>query len=394
MSWSAFRTAWLAWIQQLYTGYFACVMATGIVSIALLLNHTPFLSDALWAIGGALLLFLLAIYLLRWVRYPRDVQRDATDPTRLFGYFTLVAGCGVLATRAALSSWVAVPVILTAIAVILWLLFLYWAFAILLFTNERPIEQSVNGAWLIAIVATESLAITWVLLAHVHAGLIPALQFLSYAFWTFGVLLYLIFITFIAYRFFFSRVRPTDLTPPYWINMGAMAITTVAGVRLLQTPQPSAFLASLRPYIAGFTIMMWAWGTWWIPLLVMIGIWKYGVRRQPLRYEPALWSIVFPLGMYATALHLLSQLPGIEFFSVVAPTFTWIAFAAWLLVLAGWLYSVLRAIARLRMRDGSQQPSVVLTGSEERLNQGTWQAPSDEGPEPPPQEELRRISDR
>lgn len=73
---------------------------------------------------------------------------------------------------------------------------------------------------------------------------------------------YLVFITFIAQRFFFSRLWPTDPTPPYWINMGAMAITTVAGVRLLQLAQPSPLLASLRPYIVGFTIMIWAWGTW------------------------------------------------------------------------------------------------------------------------------------
>ncbi len=366
MGQSVFRAAWLAWIQQLYTGYFACVMAGGIVSIALLLNHDLFLSDMLWAVSGALLLFLLAIYLLRWVRFPRDVHRDATDPTRLFGYFTLVAAFGVLATRAALAAWVVVPAILTALAVVLWLFFLYWAFGVLLFTNERPIEQSVNGAWLIAIVGTESLAITWVLLAKLHVGLMPVLQFLAYAFWTFGVLLYLIFITFIAYRFFFSRLRPTDLTPPYWINMGAMAITTVAGVRLLQIPQPSPFLAGLRPYIEGFTIMMWAWGTWWIPLLVIIGIWKYGIMRQPLRYEPGLWSIIFPLGMYATALHLLSQLPGLVFFSAVAPIFTWVAFAAWIIVMAGWLYSVLRAIARLRRWDGIQNGSDGRTEGEQR----------------------------
>lgn len=182
-----YRAAWFAWVQQLYTGYFACVMATGIVSIALLLNHTPLLSNALWAIGGVLLLFMIATYLLRWVRYPRDVQRDATNPTRLFGYFTIVAAFGVLATRAALSQWVVIPAILTAIAVTLWLFFIYWAFAILLFKNELPIEQPVNGAWLIAIVGTESLAITWVLLANLHVRLMPVLQFLSYTFWTFGV---------------------------------------------------------------------------------------------------------------------------------------------------------------------------------------------------------------
>src|SRR5690349_889098 len=105
-------------------------------------------------------------------------------------------------------------------------------------------------------------------------------------------------------------------------------------------------------------------------------------ERQPLRYEPALWSIVFPLGMYATALHLLSQLPGIGFFSLVAPMFTWIAFAARLLVLAGWLSSLLRAIARLRTLGGSQHCSDELTTSVERLTQDTWQMLPDEQSEP------------
>ncbi len=104
---------------------------------------------------------------------------------------------------------------------------------------------------------------------------------------------------------------------------------------------------------------------------MLIGIWKYGIRRQPLRYEPALWSIVFPLGMYATALHLLSQLPGIEFLSAIAPTFTWTAFAAWLLVMAGWLSTVLRAIARIRAEGGSQNTSEGLAGSDARLNKIT-----------------------
>ena len=366
---SVYKTAWLAWIQRLYTGYFACVMATGIISVALLYNRDFLLSNIFWAIGGVLLLFLLAIYLVRWVRFPHDVLSDATDPTRLFGYFTLVAACGVLATRAALASWIVIPAILTTITAVLWLFFLYWAFAILIFINERPIAQSVNGAWLIAIVGTESLANTWVLLAKLNAGLMPVLQFLAYTFWTFGVLLYLIFITFIVFRVSFSRLRPTDLTPPYWINMGAMAITTVAGVHLLQTPQPSPFLAGMRPYIEGFTIMMWAWGTWWIPLLVMIGIWKYGITRQPLCYEPALWSIVFPLGMYATALHLLDQLLGLGFFSVVAPTFTWIAVAAWVMVMAGWLYSVQRAITRLRTPSGSHNSPDGLIERDNRRTQ-------------------------
>jgi len=321
-------------------------MATGIVSVALLLNHALALSYILWALGFVFLIFLAAVYIVRGVRFPQMLRGDLVNPATAFGFFTFIAAMGVMATRSALGGWTVVPAILTCLAVVAWFGLTYWLFSSLTFTNEKPIEQALNGSWLIAIVATESLAITWVLLVPVAPAQREWLQLVAYAYWTFGVLLYLIFITLIIYRFFFLRVRPQDLTPPYWINMGAMAITTVAGVRLLGTPHPSAFLTTLHPYIEGFTVMMWAWGTWWIPLLLIIGVWKYFVAREPIRYQPALWSIVFPLGMYATAVQLLSHLAGLGFLGTIGPACVWIAFAAWLAVALGWLWSAFTA-ARL-----------------------------------------------
>ncbi len=344
------------WVKTLYPGYFASVMATGIVSVALLLIGVPLLSAVLLGIGSALFLLLALIYLWRGLAFRADFAKDLMDPTKVFGFFTLVAACGVLATRYALGGFVAVPALLTVAAFVFWLLLLYWAFAMLLFSNERPIEHSVNGSWLIAIVGTESLAITWVLLAPMLPEQRGALQLLSYLFWTFGVLLYLIFITLIVYRFAFRRIQPGDLTPPYWINMGAMAITTVAGVRLLQVAHPTAFIAALHPYIEGFTVMMWAWGTWWIPLLIIIGIWKYGISKERLSYDPSLWSIVFPLGMYAVAVYLLGRLPGLEVLQPVAPWLAWIAFAAWVFVGASWMWSLAKGLLRSTDRKMGKTP--------------------------------------
>jgi tellurite resistance protein TehA-like permease len=48
-----------------------------------------------------------------------------------------------------------------------------------------------------------------------------------------GCMLYLPLITLIFYRFTFVNVMSAQLTPPYWINMGAVAITTLAGARLI-----------------------------------------------------------------------------------------------------------------------------------------------------------------
>lgn len=350
----------MEWVRTLYPGYFASVMATGIVSVALLLTHALALSLALWAIDGALLIGLTVVYALRLMRFPRDMRRDLFDPASAFGFFTIIAGIGVLATRSALGGWTTVPAILTIIAAIAWFTLTYWTFAMLLITNKRPIQDALNGSWLIAIVATESLATTWALVTNINPAQRETLQLLAYTFWTFGVLLYLIFIALIMYRFFFLSIRPGDLKPPYWINMGAMAITTVAGIRLLDVAHPSALIETLRPYIEGFTVMMWAWGTWWIPLLLIIGFWKYVYAREPIRYHPSLWSVVFPLGMYATAVQLLTHIHGLEFLGAIGPACTWIAFAAWALVLLGWLWS---ATTATRQALQTQQPAQIAGGA-------------------------------
>jgi tellurite resistance protein TehA-like permease len=368
----AIKDTWLTWVRTLYSGYFASVMATGIVSVALLFSHEETLSTLLWVTGFVFLTYFVAVYLIRIIRFGGEVWRDAMDPSKVFGFFTFVAALGVMATRSALGGWTLVPGGLTLAAAVAWSILIYWAVAMMLFTNERPIERSVNGSWLVAIVATESLAITWVLLAAIWPNQRGALQLLAYTFWTFGVLLYLIFIALIMYRFFFRPIQSSDLTPPYWINMGAMAITTVAGARLLELADPGPFLVMLRPYVAGFTVMMWAWGSWWIPLLIIMGIWKYVAQREPVRYQPALWSMVFPMGMYATSLHLLSRISGLEFLAAIAPAATWIAFGAWVIVALGWVWSAFTSLGRTRrpepMLAGTTQhvPAVLPSGAEDR----------------------------
>jgi hypothetical protein len=54
--------------------------------------------------------------------------------------------------------------------------------------------------------------------------------------------------------------------------MGAAAISTNAGSTLLLNEPALPFLHSMQPFLDGVTLIMWAWGTWWIPLLLLFGI--------------------------------------------------------------------------------------------------------------------------
>ncbi len=86
-------------VADLFPGYFAIVMATGIISKATFLLGMKWLGWALLAINlvaYAVLWFLLTIRLIRF--FPR-VKADLTDHTRGPGFFTVVAGTCVLGSQ-------------------------------------------------------------------------------------------------------------------------------------------------------------------------------------------------------------------------------------------------------------------------------------------------------
>src|SRR5687768_18465669 len=86
--------------------------------------------------------------------------------------------------------------------------------------------------------------------------------------WLGGGMLYIWIISLIFYRYTFFPMSPSDLAPPYWINMGAVAISTLAGVSLIGAAAQAPLLADLLPFLKGLTLLFWATATWWIPMLV------------------------------------------------------------------------------------------------------------------------------
>ena len=129
--------------------------------------------------------------------------------------------------------------------------------------------------------------------------------------------------------------------------MGAMAISTLAGSLLILNAPQAPFLVSLLPFLKGFTVFYWAAGTWWIPMLVLLGIWRHGVRRFPLRYDPLYWGAVFPLGMYAACTWQMDQSMAFGFLDALPRLFFAVVLLAWLLAFIGMLRSVARQLRGL-----------------------------------------------
>ncbi|HEY5899993.1 MAG TPA: tellurite resistance/C4-dicarboxylate transporter family protein [Burkholderiales bacterium] len=334
-------------LADLSPAYFGMVMATGIVSLAAHLRGMPAVALGLFYFNAFVYAVLWVLTTMRMVMHARRFFGDLVDHLRGPGFFTTVAGTCVLGSQfVLLEGAYRVGMALWVVAVVLWIGLTYTIFAGLTIKQEKPaLDKGISGGWLLAVVATQSIAVLAALLAT-HAGQPIRLEmnFLALSMWLWGGMLYIWMMSLIFYRYTFFPFSPGDLSPPYWINMGAMAISTLAGSLLVINAPDAPYLSSLLPFIKGFTVFYWATGTWWIPMLVILALWRYVYRRFPLKYDPLYWGAVFPLGMYAAGTHELIVAMGFNFLDFLPPAFLYIALVAWLAAFVGVAADVLHRL--------------------------------------------------
>jgi tellurite resistance protein TehA-like permease len=327
------------------------VMATGIVSIAAYL-------DGISVFPIALLWLNAVLYILFWMFL---IVRIASDFTRLFseltdyklgpGFFTVIAGTSVLARQLVLiHANVRIAEVMLAFAVPLWACFIYVVFTAFTVKENKPtLSEGIHGGWLLAVVATQAISVLATLVGRSISGHQDELLFLALALWLCGGMLYIWIISLIFYRYTFFPFAPSDLMPPYWINMGAMAISTLAGVYLIQGASSASFLVDILPFLKGFTLFFWATATWWIPMLVILGFWRHVYKRFTLKYDRLYWGAVFPLGMYSVCTRQLCDAFHLPFLLWLPHAFAWIAVVAWSLTFLGLVATGARELLQTRL---------------------------------------------
>ncbi len=333
---------------ELSPAWFGMVMATGIVAIAAWQHGLLVLAHGLFMLNIGTYALLWILHLARLLRHPASVANDFSDHVRGPGFFTAVAASGVLGSEALLLAGShTAALLLWLVAIILWLLLTYGILTALIIKRTKPtLGEGIHGGWLLAVVATQSIAVLGALLAA-RSGTPWRLQFdfLALSMWLCGGMLYIWLATLILHRCLFFPAGPGDLTPPYWIGMGAMAISTLAGTLLGINAIDDPILQPLRPFINGFTLLCWATGTWWIPLLVVLSLWRHVRRRFPLRSDPLYWSAVFPLGMYAASTFEMARAMELDFLAWIPGVFLGAALLAWTAAFIGVLRGLVRRMA-------------------------------------------------
>lgn len=329
---------------NLFPGYFALVMATGILSIAANLLDLKPIGSVLVVLNVVFYVILASLSLVRLLAFFPRIKTDIADHMRGPGFFTVVAGTCVLGSQLLIVAGRAgVAAVLWFVGIVLWSVIMYAFFTLVTVReNKPPIERGLSGVWLIAVVATQSISVLGTLLTNSYGAYRQVILFFTLCMFLIGCMLYLLLITLIFFRFTFVNITTETLTPPYWINMGAVAITTLAGSRLILAAPEWQVLADVSSFLKGFTLFFWAAGTWWIPLLFILGFWRHVYKRFPLRYDPQYWGMVFPLGMYTVCTFQLSRAIDFESLMIIPRYFIYVAMAAWVLTFIGLLHNLWR----------------------------------------------------
>ncbi len=338
-------------IRQFTPNWFAAVMGTGIVALALneFVSTVPALHSVafgLWLLNAVIFILMLVIYAARWILFFQEAKR-ILDHSVVSMYF----GCIPMALATVINGLVifATPAVGTQaidIAVWLWIVDVIIAIAcgiavpFLMFTRQQHSTEGMTAIWLLPIVAGEVAASSGAVLAD-HLSLEPGAQMIvlvSYILWGFSVPMAFCIMAILVLRLSLPKLPPTTMAPSMFLTLGPIgtgALGVLAlGTVVLKIPSMALHAASLHSLGMVGGLVLWGVGVWWIGISVLSTI-KYFKRGLP--FNLGWWGYVFPLGVFSIATLRLGEVTGRQ-------EFWWVAVVLVALLTVAWSYIFWRTV--------------------------------------------------
>lgn len=329
-------------IQTFSPAYFALPMSTGIISIASQTLGYHKISNVLFVFNNIEYAALLLLFLLRLCFFFPDFKKDLSSHQEGAGFLTLVAASCILGTEYVLIKNLFVPAaVLFYFALSAGFIFTYSFFILVTIKKNKPsLENGINGSWLLFVVSVQAISVLGNTIAP-HSNIdLHISSFVTLFFYLLGVLFYIIVIGIIFYRTTFFPMKEDEFKPSYWIDMGAAAITTLAGIVLIKSVSNIEMYKDFIPTLKVFSVLFWIAGTWWIPVIFFLEIWRH--RIIPLKYNAGYWTLVFPLGVYTECTWQLANLFDLSFLKSLPDIFIYFAWTAWLVAFTGMCFKLIK----------------------------------------------------
>ena len=329
-------------IQTFSPDYFALAMSTGIISIASYMLGYTGISKAFFVLNNLEFVVLFCILILRIVFFFGFFEEDFSSHARGAGFLTITAALCILGVEhVLLRSSFELSIFIWYFSIGLWLILLYSFFVLVTIKKQKPsLESGLNGSWLLFVVSAQALSILGSMVhPHLHIPVEVSI-FINLFFYLLGVLFYIILIGIIFYRTTFVLMKADEFKPSYWIDMGAAAITTLSGILLIKIMGSEPLFREYIPTIKVLSILFWIAGTWWIPAIIFLEIWRH--KSISLKYNAGYWSLVFPLGVYTACTWQLADVTGFSFLKGISSVFIYIAWLAWLITFLAMCAKIMR----------------------------------------------------
>jgi C4-dicarboxylate transporter/malic acid transport protein len=318
-------------------GWFAAVMGTGVLAITThaLAGQWSLLAPIAMALHyfNLLLFVVLSLpWLTRWIAHSDAALATLKHPVQASFYPTFSIAMLVIAAQFLAFG----PQV--DLALLFWLpgalLTFVFSFAVLysMFSGEHVGLEHVTPAKFIPAVGLVVIPIAGgPLLAHLQGTAHELALFANIFGLGAGMLMYVGLLSLTIQRKYLAKPAFGILTPTVWIHLAPIGVIPVS---LLNLVEQLPFPVHSGVFIV-IGLLFWGFGVWWVVMASLLTL--AARRREMLPFALSWWGFTFPLGAFVVSSFRLSRLSGIE-------SVGWIGTAAWGLLLALWLLTLLNTL--------------------------------------------------
>ena len=336
-------------VRQFAPNWFAVVMGTGILALALpqMSGIGPALRPigmGLWSVALALFLIFCGLYAARWMLFGHEARR-------IFGHnvASMFIGTIPMALSTLINGLLVFGNGLFAEAYISLAYGLWWVdvalslacgvgIPYLMFTRHEISLDSMTAVWLLPVVAAEVAGATGGFLAphladtHVQSVVLIT----SYVLWSYSVPVALSMLAILILRMALYKLPDESMAASSWLALGPVG-TGALGMLVMGGDAPAIFtahgLAELGLVAQGIGVVaglvLWGLGAWWLLLALLITA-RY--LKNGIPFNLGWWGYTFPLGVYTAATYRLGSMLDLAFFGYIGTILTIALTCMWLVV--------------------------------------------------------------